>query len=284
MLIAQITDTHVQLPGGLLDRNYDTAGHLERAVHHLNALTPQPAVVLLTGDTVDAGSPDEYGRLREILSPLQAPLYVIPGNHDDREALRHAFGDAGYLPPTGFLQYTVEDWPLRLIALDTLIPGEHGGRLCDTRLQWLAATLAQARERPTVIFMHHPPFRTGLTVMDDMGFDGAQDLALLVKANPQVRQIICGHIHRPIVSSFGGTVISVCPSTAQQAALDLRPAPHLAVVMEPAAVALLWWDAAADAVVYHLSQIAERPAHVLFDGTQWLMDNPLPPGFHSPGR
>lgn len=281
MLIAQISDTHVQLPGGLLDRNYDTAGNLERAVRHLNALTPPPDVVLLTGDTVDAGSPAEYGRLREILSELNAPLYVIPGNHDEREAMRRAFSDGRYLPQEGFLQYTVEDWPVRLIGLDTLIPGEHGGRLCEARMQWLAARLIEAPERPTVIFMHHPPFRTGLAVMDSMGFTGADALAQLVKSHPQVHQLVSGHIHRPIVTRFGGTIASVCPSTAQQAALDLRPDPYLAVVMEPPAATLLWWDACAGSIVHHLSQIGERPEHVLFDGTQWVMDNPLPPGFRS---
>jgi 3',5'-cyclic-AMP phosphodiesterase len=284
MLIAQITDTHVQMPGGLLDRNYDTAANLERAVHHLNAMTPRIDVVLLTGDAVDAGTPGEYARLREILSGLQAPLFVIPGNHDERDAMRRAFEPDGYLPHAGFLQYTLEDWPVRLIALDTLIAGEHGGRLCDTRLQWLAARLREAPDRPTVIFMHHPPFRTGLAVMDAMGFDGADALARVVEANPQVRQIIAGHIHRPIMTRFGGTIASVCPSTAQQAALDLRPNPYLAVVMEPAAAALLWWDEAGGTLVHHLSQIGTRPAHVLFDGTRWVMDNPLPPGFHDSTR
>lgn len=281
MLIAQISDTHVQLPGGLLDRNYDTAGNLERAVRHLNACTPQPDVVLLTGDAVDAGSPAEYGRLREILAALKAPLFVIPGNHDARDAMRRAFSDGGYLPDEGFLQYTVEDWPVRLIGLDTHIPGEHGGRLCESRLAWLAMRLREARDRPTVIFMHHPPFRTGLTVMDSMGFGGADALALLVSSHPQVHQIVSGHIHRPIVTRFGGTVASVCPSTAQQAALDLRPEPYLAVVMEPPAATLLWWDSAAGSLVHHLSVIGERPAHVLYDGSQWVLDNPLPPGFHA---
>lgn len=280
MLIAQITDTHVQMPGGLLDRNYDTAANLERAVRHLNAITPKIDVVLLTGDAVDAGSADEYARLREILSVLQAPLYIIPGNHDERDAMRRAFQSDGYLPSTGFLQYTVEDWPVRLIALDTLIAGEHGGRLCEKRLQWLATRLREAPDRPTVIFMHHPPFRTGLAVMDAMGFDGADRLARIVEANPQVLQIISGHIHRPIVTRFGGTIASVCPSTSQQAALDLRPNPYLAVVMEPPAATLLWWDETGETLVHHLSQIADRPVHVLFDGTQWTMDNPLPPGFH----
>ena len=281
MLIAQISDTHVQMPGGLLDRNYDTAGHLARAVRHLNACVPQPDVVLLTGDAVDAGSSAEYGRLREILSELKAPLFVIPGNHDEREAMRLAFEDGNYLPDEGFLHYTLEDWPVRLIGLDTHIPGEHGGQLCDARLAWLAARLDAGRDRPTVIFMHHPPFRTGLAVMDAMGFVGAEALARLVSAHPQVHQIVSGHIHRPIVTRFGGTVASVCPSTAQQAVLDLRPEPYLAVVMEPAAATLLWWDAGTESLVHHLSVIGERPTHVLHDGTQWILDNPLPPGFRA---
>ena len=71
MLIAQMSDTHVQLPGGLLDRNYDTAGNLARAVRHLNGCTPQPDVVLLTGDAVDSGAPAEYGRLRDILADYE---------------------------------------------------------------------------------------------------------------------------------------------------------------------------------------------------------------------
>ena len=281
MLIAQITDTHVQLPGGLLDRNYDTAANLERAVHHLNGFAPSLDVVLLTGDLVDVGSPAEYGRVREILSDLKAPLYVIPGNHDVRDAMRRAFSAGRYLPQDGYLQYTVEDWPVRFIGLDTLIPGQHGGRLCATRLQWLAARLREAPARPTVIFMHHPPFRTGLTVMDAMGFEGAATLAELVQSHPQVRHVVCGHVHRPIVTRFGGTIASVCPSTAQQAVLDLRPDPYLAVVMEPPAATVLWWDADSDAIVHHLSQIGARPAHVLFDGTQWVMDTPVPPGFRS---
>lgn len=281
MLIAQISDTHVQLPGGLLDRNYDTARNLARAVRHLNVLTPQPDVVLLTGDAVDAGSPDEYARLREILAELTAPLFVIPGNHDARDAMRRAFSDGGYLPREGFLQYTLEDWPVRLIGLDTHIPGDHGGELCAARLAWLAARLNEQRDRPTVIFMHHPPFRTGITVMDEMAFGGAQAFEHLVRQHPQVHQIICGHIHRPIVRRFGGTVVSVCPSTAQQAVLDLRPEPSLSVVMEPPAATLLWWDAASGALVHHLSVIGERPTHVLHDGTGWCLDNPLPPGFHA---
>jgi 3',5'-cyclic AMP phosphodiesterase CpdA len=279
MLIAQITDTHISLAGSVLDRNYDTAGHLERAVQHLNALTPRPDVVLLTGDTVDVGAPAEYARLREILSALRPPLYVIPGNHDDREAMRRAFAVEGYLPRKGFLQYTVDDWPVRLVGLDTHVLGESGGTLCEERIAWLAARLAEMPERPTVVFMHHPPFRTGLALMDSIGLRGAEELNRVVSAHKQVRQIISGHIHRPIATVFAGTLATVSPSTAHQAALDLARAPRLAAVMEPPATTLLYWDEESGELVHHLSYIGERPVHVLYDGTQWLLDTPAPPGF-----
>jgi Icc protein len=280
MLIAQISDTHVQMPGGELDRNYDTAGHLERAVEHLNSLELRPDVVLLTGDTVDEGTADEYGRLREILSELKPPLYVIPGNHDNREEMRRAFGRDGYLPRDGFLQYTVEDWPVRLIGLDTHIPGAHGGALCGARLDWLADRLLESPEQPTVVFLHHPPFRVGHLVMDDMGLDGVDGLARVLTAHRQVRQVLSGHLHRPVVTQFAGTVASVCPSTAQQLALDLQPSRRLATVMDPAAATLLLWDENSGTLVHHLSYITTRPTHVLHDGTGWLAGEPLPPGFH----
>ncbi len=279
MLLAQISDTHVQLPGGELDRHYDTAGHLARAVAHLNALDPQPDVVLLTGDTVDAGAPAEYARLREILAPLRAPLFVIPGNHDEREALRAAFGVDGYLPAEGFLQYVVEDWPLRLIGLDTVMPGEPGGQLCEARLRWLDARLAEPPTRPTVLFLHHPPFRTGITLMDRMGLREPEALARVVARHAQVRHVLAGHLHRPIVSAFAGTIASTCPSTAHQLALDLPPVSGLSVVMEPPAVTLLYYDEQADTLVHHHSYIGERPRHVLHDGQAWQLHKAPPAGF-----
>lgn len=279
MLIAQISDTHVQAPGGELDRNYDTAGQLEKAVRHLNALPQQPDVVLLTGDCVDAGGDEEYVRLRAILAPLAAPVYVIPGNHDEREAMRRAFAPDGYLPRAGFLQYVLDDWPVRLIGLDTNVPGDSGGRLCEERLAWLDARLAEAPAKPTVLFLHHPPFRTGLALMDTMGLKNPDDLARVVARHGQVRHLVSGHMHRPIVSSFAGRVASVCPSTSHQAVLDLPPAFGLSIAMEPAAATLLYYDEAAGTLVHHLSYIGKRPVHVLHDGTGWDFNRAPPPGF-----
>src|SRR5215203_5234389 len=134
MLIAQISDMHVKPPGELLYKRIDTTGFLERAVAHVMALDPKPDVVLATGDLVDGGKPEEYALLRRLLAPLPMPVYLIPGNHDARDAMRQAFPDHTYLPKSGFLQYKIEDLPVRLIALDTLVPGKGHGALCDERL------------------------------------------------------------------------------------------------------------------------------------------------------
>ena len=281
MLIAQITDTHVSHAGSVNDRVYRTARHLERAVDHLRALRPRPDIVLVTGDLVEHGQPEEYARLRGILDALDVPLYLIPGNHDAREALVDGFDHHRYLPRDGFVQYTVEDWPVRFIALDTLVPGESGGRLCAERLGWLDARLAERPERPTVLFMHHPPFVTGMAAMDHMGLDGGPALADVVRRHPQVERIVCGHLHRAIVRRFAGTVACTSPATAHQLALDLPPAQRLAVVMEPPACLLHLWLGASEGLVTHVSLIGDRhPPHVVFDGEQWLRGAEPPPGFH----
>lgn len=282
MLIAQITDTHVSTPDGVNDRFFRTAEHLARAVAHLNRLEPRPDVVLITGDLVERGEPEEYARLRAILDPLAMPCYVIPGNHDSREHLARAFGDLGYLPPGGgFLHYTVERWPVRLVALDTLVPGSPGGRLCVERLGWLDARLGEARGRPTVVFMHHPPFATGLVAMDAMGLEGGDELAEVVRRHPQVERVLCGHVHRPMTRRFAGTVASTSPATAHQIALALAPARHLAVVMEPPACMLHLWLGDDAGLVSHLSVIGdERPPFTLYDGQRWLREAAPPSTFH----
>src|SRR5207237_5996864 len=109
---------------------FDTAPFLARAVASLNALVPRPDVTVVTGDLVDHGEPDEYEQLRHLLAPLSMPVFVIPGNHDAREPLRQAFRDARYLPAEGYLQFAIEDYPVRLVALDTLVSGTHGAMLC----------------------------------------------------------------------------------------------------------------------------------------------------------
>lgn len=255
MLIVQITDTHLKGEGELLYGRIDTTDYLERAVAHVNALDPRPDIALVTGDLVDGGKPEEYANLRRVLSRLAMPYHLIPGNHDSRDPLRAAFPDHAYLPKAGFLQYVIEDLPLRLVALDTLVPGKSWGALCAERLDWLEARLGESG-RPTLLFMHHPPFACGIEAMDGMRLnEGEERLAGIVSRHGNVERVLCGHVHRPIQVRWAGTMASIGPGTAHQVLLDLRDGGKLSLTMDPPGVALHLWKPATG-LVTHTSYVA----------------------------
>ena len=241
MILAQISDLHVTAPGRLCMGRVDTAALLRDCVARILELDPAPELVIASGDLVDLATPEEYAHLREILSPLPMPLYVIPGNHDNRENLRAAFVDHAYMPKNGFIHFAVEDGALRILMLDSHIPGEDGGQLCDARLAWLAARLDEEPDKPTVLVMHHPPFTTGVANLDDLGLVGAEGLARLLVRHPQVERILCGHLHRSIQVCWHGVLASVCPSTAHQVALRMKRGAPLCYVMEPPGFQLHTW-------------------------------------------
>jgi len=238
-LLAQVSDLHVKAQGQLSYGVVDTSGMLRACVRHVLSLEQQPDAIVLTGDLTDRGLPEEYVLLRELLAPLAMPLYLMPGNHDERETLRTAFPEHAYLRQSPeFVQYAIDDHPLRLVALDTLIPGESGGELCEQRIGWLDRMLARAPGKATVVLMHHPPFRTLVEHMDKHELRNQQALAAVISRHPQVQAILCGHVHRPIETRFAGTIASTAPSAAHQIALDFGGDAPLRFVMEPPAYRL----------------------------------------------
>jgi len=270
MIIAQISDPHITNEEQAAARANDSAAHLQRAVAHLMALSPLPDLVLVTGDCVNNGRFDEYVRFQELLRPLRMPIYVIPGNHDNRALMLEIFGVQGTQPLTGFVQYVVDGWPVRLLALDTHVPGRDAGYLCAQRLEWLEERLSEAPTRPTVVFMHHPPFRTGLAVPDQMGLADADALAVITARHPQVERIIAGHVHMAMLRRFAGTLAMTCPSTAHTMLPDFDRPERLAVLMEPPACLLHVWREST-ALITYTSLIREHGSVVeLHDGKQWL--------------
>lgn len=261
MLLCQISDTHIKAGGRLAYGVVDTARMLARCVEQVLALPQRPDAVLMTGDLVDDGRGEAYLLLRELLAPLAMPLYLLPGNHDDRDALRAAFPDHRYLRQWApFVQYAIEGHPLRIVALDSVVPGAGGGELCAERLDWLARTLAAEPERPTVVALHHPPFVTGIGHMDRVALSAAamEGLARVVARHPQIERVLAGHLHRPITARFAGTVASTCPSPAHQVALDLASDAADDYVLEPPAFLLHWWNGRA--LVSHTAYVGD------FDG------------------
>ena len=243
-LLAQLTDLHIREPGRLANGRHDTAPFLRAAVQAIEALPQRPHALVLTGDLTDFGRAAEYEHLAEMLIPLSMPLYLLPGNHDERAQLRRSFAHHGYLGDGEFVQYDVSlgGHGLRLVALDTVEPGAPHGRLCTKRLQWLADALDRHRGEPVVIAMHHPPFETLIGHMDRIGLlQGADELAEMLAAHPSVERVICGHLHRTIYSRVGGVVASTAPSPAHQVCLDLAPDAASAWILEPPGFHLHAW-------------------------------------------
>ena len=241
-LLAQLSDTHIRAPGQLAYGRLDTAPYLSAAVCSLLSLPQKPDALILTGDLTDFGLGAEYQRLAQLLSPLEVPYFLMPGNHDDRDRLRSAFPDHRYLGIEGFIQYSINVRDLRIIALDTTEPGQDSGRLCQARLDWLRTELARDVLAPTVIAMHHPPFMTRIAAMDEVGLlEGVNELAAIVAPHPNVQRIICGHLHRTIYTRFAGTVASTAPSPAHQVCLDLAANAPLAWNLEPPGFHLHVW-------------------------------------------
>lgn len=237
-MLVQLTDLHVRIDDDV------AATALADAVAHVARLDPRPDAVLISGDLTDIPSAQAYDRVKSLLTPLEGlPLHVIPGNHDDREQLRAAFGLGGGAGEPIVLG--ARCGPLRLVACDTVVPGSPAGSLDATRLEAVDAELARDTATPTVLAMHHGPGLTGVKAMDAIGLPAADRAALgeLVARHPQVKVLASGHSHRTTVTALGGCPVLICPSTYLQVELDLRenatddPA-ELSLVAEPPGFAL----------------------------------------------
>ena len=242
MLIAQISDCHIRDHIGAFGKLVDTTETLGRVVDHLMALDPGPDVVLATGDLTDDGTETQYNTLLAVLAPLADRLLPLPGNHDEGPAFRFAFADR--LPPDvaeNHCSYVVADHPVRLVGLDTSLPGRHDGRFDEVRESWLDSTLADEPDRPTLVFTHFPPFETGLRFMDQAGLLDADRFRTTIERHPQVRLLVTGHLHRTIHTVIGSTSVSTCPSTGNQLGLDLHP-DRGSAVDEPSGFQLHRWD------------------------------------------
>jgi len=278
MLIAQISDFHLKPEGQFAYAVADTLTPLVRTVDHINRLNPAPDLVLITGDLIDDGDPGSYAFLRKVLTPLNSSFVVIPGNHDHKENLKKAFPDHPYLAQSveekgmDYLCFVLNDYPLRLVGLDTVTPGDHGGGFGPARRAWLEDVLRKEPEKPTLLFMHHPPFASAIGHMDKEIFRGWREFESLVATHPQVERVLCGHLHRPLFRRFGGTIASSCPAVGMQLSLDLREEAPSTFTLEPPSVMLHLWTGlwGEKTLLTHISIVEDYPGqysgpHPFFD-------------------
>lgn len=238
-VLAQLSDPHLAVGRG----DTDSARALEAAVRGVLELPTRPDAVLVSGDLVTDPGAREYERVRELLAPLPMPVFVLAGNHDDRDALREYFvlanGSTGAAGEP--FRYSVRVGDLRLVICDTTIPGEEEGQFDAERRNWLAVELAAEPETPTIVALHHPPVLTSLPAFDLIGIPAADRAALgdLLAANPQVVRVVAGHIHRAFFNTLAGCGVVVCPSTHLAAPLEIgRADDDIDLVVEPPAFAV----------------------------------------------
>jgi 3',5'-cyclic AMP phosphodiesterase CpdA len=240
MLIAQISDFHVE-PAEALTGRFDTRASLARVIGALNALDAKPDLVLATGDLVNYGTAKEYAALREILARLQAPLFVIPGNHDERRALLAAFSDHDYLPRRRDRLAYAFDWDgRRFVGLDSVIPGEDKGELGIAQLHWLDAELAAHAARPTLVFLHHPPMKIGVPAFDEIACTDGLQLKEVVARHTQVKGVLAGHVHRVASAPFAHTIATIALSTCYAFETSFAGAPPRRR-LEPPGFMLHYW-------------------------------------------
>jgi 3',5'-cyclic-AMP phosphodiesterase len=241
LLIAQISDLHIKRPGDLAYRRVDTAAALERCVVALNRFTPRPDLVVISGDLVDTPLAAEYDHLKELLAPLEIAFAAVPGNHDSRELMRAALPGLSYATTNGALNSVRKLGDADIVLLDSSVPGAPHGALDAATLAWLDTVLGASSARPALLFLHHPPFVTGITRMDVQNLRSASDLVALIRKHPRVRLVAAGHVHRAALTSFAGAAATICPAPNHAVALDLDAHLPPSFNIEPPAFHLHVW-------------------------------------------
>lgn len=214
MIVAQISDTHIaqDVPDADL-----RAADLARTIADINALDPPPDVIIHTGDMVHGGRREDYALAASLLAEARAPVYVMAGNRDDRENLRQAFSPrACRARECGFLDYTVEDFPIRLLAVDTVSTRSNKGDFPPERVRRLRELIEAEGGKPIAAFMHHPPVvvTVGPDPVNFVTVEALERLQRVLQESGRVAAVFCGHVHRSTTGRIGEIPVIVAPCTA----------------------------------------------------------------------
>ncbi|MBZ9796393.1 phosphodiesterase [Mesorhizobium sp. ES1-4] len=253
MKIIQLSDPHLTIPGGRLHGS-DPLARLEICLADIGRNHADADLVVISGDLTNDGERAAYAALREALAGFGPPCRLMLGNHDDRALFLEMFPKAP--AERGFVQSFFDGSEGRLILLDTLDSGHVEGRLCAARLDWLDEKLREARDRPVYLFMHHPPFRIHMPVLDAVKLADADAFHDVLSRHGNVRHIFAGHVHRLIAGSWRGIPVSTLRGTNHQTALDFSDSWRLG--NEPPAYAVIFVDA--DGVIVHFHDVPNGSA------------------------
>ena len=268
VLIAQISDLHITPPGTFAYGCVDTAAALTAAIDTLNRFSPRADLVVISGDIAHAALPEEYRHATKLLRALKIPFATIPGNHDRRSVLREAFPDPAYGAADSALNSTRRVGELDILLIDSTVPAALHGELDPATLGWLEKTLAASSTRPALLFLHHPPFDTGIVSSDGMRLMNADALAALLKRHPRALLVAAGHVHRAAQTVFAGISATICPAGEQAVTLEFELRWPEAFRIEPPAFHLHAWlpGEGFGSVVTYVVPIGEFPGPYPYGG------------------
>ncbi|MEP6564801.1 MAG: phosphodiesterase [Mesorhizobium sp.] len=258
MKIIQVSDLHLGRRGQL-HFGVDLHERLDRCIAHINARHADATLCVFTGDLTDAGEPGSYADIKAALNALSVPYRLLPGNHDKRTNLVAAFPEHP-LDDSGFVQSAYDTAEGPLLFLDTLAEGRTEGELCQSRLAWLEARLSEAKGRPALVFMHHPPTELGLAELDPLGLENPERFLGLLRQHGNSR-IFFGHVHRDVAGVVAGVPFFAQRGLHARFPLDFD-GPGIAVEKAPPSYAVILVDRAGERVVVHACDFLEQwPAY-----------------------
>ena len=249
-----VGDTHLVPPGDDL-HGIDPEDRMRRCVADIVAHHSDAFACIVMGDLAHKADPDAYGLFARIIADLPMPVHLMIGNHDRRALFTEWFPDTPR-DPAGFVQTSFDTPVGRFILTDSVEEGQNGGTYCPARLDWLRQELDQAGDRDIFLFMHHPPFDTGLPFLDRIGQADKAALAELLRGRPRLRHLFLAHIHRPMAGSWLGIPVSSARALAHQVPLLFEDLPFVPKSHEPPSYSIVLIDA--ETVVVHIHDYLEE--------------------------
>jgi Icc protein len=215
LTFCHLSDTHIMADTRAVQHETAPYDSLKRIIVQLCSLDPPPAFVMFTGDLINDDDPQSYRNLKQLTNRLPVPVYFALGNHDLRLPFRRVL--LGEVAPTAQpYYYTFDTAGYRFIVLDSLVEGEVGGAIDLAQLTWLRDTLAAAPQQPTVVFVHHPPVRTGIDWLDEHVIANSAAFLDILSVHDQVQRVFFGHVHMPVQMTMRGVHFTSVPSTCYQ--------------------------------------------------------------------
>lgn len=209
--LIQLTDTHIFSDTEETFDGINTSVSLDAVIEHVNFSGFRPDIVIVTGDLVHDPVPAAYDNLVKSLKLLNAPVFCLPGNHDNPELMKEA------LPRSGIgisSQIILNHW--HIILLNTYIPDTHSGRLGQQQLEYLDGALAQSKQRNVLICLHHPPVSINSPWMDAMSLENPEEFFTIVDRYSNIKAILWGHIHQDFNCTRDNILLMATPSTCVQ--------------------------------------------------------------------